>query len=120
MTISQKLFMILDKKHISQKNLADSIGVPASTVSAWKNNNSSPPIEKLIDISKVLDVPVEVMLDESEDFSADISISGQPVESQNIFGNDEIMDAYQNLSLKQKLRVQVYITELAEEDKYFI
>ena len=88
-----------------------------STVSAWKNNNSSPPIEKLIDISKVLDVPVEVMLDASEDFSADISISGQPVESQNIFGNDEIMDAYQNLSLKQKLRVQVYIMELAEEDK---
>ena len=81
MTISQKLFMILDKKHISQKSLADSIGVPASTVSARKNNNSSPPIEKLIDISKVLDVPVEVMLDESEDFSADISVLGQPLES---------------------------------------
>ena len=57
------------------------------------------------------------MLDESEDFSADISIFGQPVESQNIFGNDEIMDAYQNLSLKQKLRIQVYIMELAEEEK---
>ena len=81
MTISQKLFMILDKKHISQKSLADSIGVPASTVSAWKNNNSSPPIEKLIDISKVLDVPVDVMLVESEDFSADISVLGQPLES---------------------------------------
>ena len=117
MTISQKLFMILEKKHISQKNLADSIGVPASTVSAWKNNNSSPPIEKLIEISKVLDVPVDCILDESEDFSADISISGQPVESQNIFGNAQILEAYQNLSLKQKLRVQVYIMELAEEDK---
>ena len=117
MTISQKLFMILDKKHISQKNLADSIGVPASTVSAWKNNNSSPPIEKLIDISKVLDVPVEYILDESEDFSTDISVLGHQVESQNIFGNDQILEAYQNLSLKQKLRVQVYIMELAEEDK---
>ena len=93
MTISQKLFMILDKKHISQKNLADSIGVPASTVSAWKNNNSSPPIEKLIDISKVLDVPVEYILDESEDFSTDISVLGHQVESQNIFGNDQILEA---------------------------
>ena len=67
MTISQRLFMIMEKIHISQKSLAEIIGVPASTVSAWKNNNSSPPIEKLTEISKVLDVPVEYLLDESDD-----------------------------------------------------
>ena len=115
MTISQRLFMIMEKKHISQKSLAEIIGVPASTVSAWKNNNSSPPIEKLTEISKVLDVPVEYLLDESDDLP-DVRLSkGTVVETQNIFDNEQVLEAYQGLSLKQKLRVQLYILELADE-----
>ena len=117
MTISQKIFMVLEKKRISQKQLAEMISVPASTVSAWKNNNSSPPIEKLTEISKALDVPVDCLLDES-DTIPDVRLSnGTAIESQNIFGDEQILNAYQELSLKQKLRVQLYILELADEEK---
>ena len=116
MTISQRLFMIMEERHISQKYLAEIIGVPASTVSAWKNNNSSPPIEKLTEISKALDVPVSALLDESDSLP-DVRLSdGTVVESQNIFENEQVLKAYQGLSLKQKLRAQLYILELADEE----
>lgn len=108
MTIQQRLFDLLKEKHISQVELARNTGIPTSTISSWKSNKSDPPIDKLSDIADFLGVSVNYLLGKSEEMQ-DLELSDI-----NFFNNELVTQSYLGLSEKQKLRVQVYILELAE------
>lgn len=66
MTISQRIFSIMEQKNIKPSFIADSLGINRSVVSAWKNRNSSPPAELIMQICKLLGVSVEFLLTGTE------------------------------------------------------
>lgn len=50
-------------KNITQRIIADAIGVRQSTVAMWERGSSKPQTKNLIAISKCLEVSVEELLD---------------------------------------------------------
>lgn len=62
MTITERLFVTLAQKKITQKDFAKQIGVNEKTVSAWKKNNSLPPLDKISNISDCLDVSIDYLI----------------------------------------------------------
>ncbi len=62
MTITERIFVLLSQKDIKQKQFAELINVNEKTVSAWKKNNSLPPLNKISNISDVLGVSIDFLL----------------------------------------------------------
>lgn len=53
---------VLAEKAITNKALAEKLGVAPETVSRWCTNDIQPPVETLHDIAKVLDVDIRELL----------------------------------------------------------
>lgn len=47
------------KKNMTQKDMAKSLGVDEKAVIEWENAQSSPDVETLVKISEIFKVPVE-------------------------------------------------------------
>lgn len=62
MTISQRIFSILESKHLSQKDLAKYAGLSPAAISGWKSKNTSPSADKLVKISEFLGVSTYYLL----------------------------------------------------------
>ncbi|MBD5144276.1 MAG: helix-turn-helix domain-containing protein [Oscillospiraceae bacterium] len=76
MTITERIFVVLAQKKMSQKEFAKRIEVNEKTVSAWKKNNSLPPVDKIYEISDCLGVTTDYLLTGEEKNTAfDISHS---------------------------------------------
>lgn len=48
MTISERIFDILDKKGMSQKEFSLATGIPQSTISDWRKKNTNPASDKIL------------------------------------------------------------------------
>ncbi len=70
--IGQKLNEILAKRGVLQKELAEHIGVPANTISYYLSGERSPDLEKLIEISKFLNISTDYLLGLSDEINIDI------------------------------------------------
>ena len=57
-----RLKVVLAEKNISNKELAEKIGVGQVTMSKWVTNNSQPNLEMLIKISKALEVSLDCLV----------------------------------------------------------
>lgn len=55
----------MEKRNISNKQLADAIGVSPGNVSDWKSGRSKPSAEVLVKIAKFLNVSVDYLLGNS-------------------------------------------------------
>lgn len=133
MTIQQRIFKIMREKGITQNDLAQATGIPASTVSAWKIRNSCPPADKIHSIAKCLKVSAYDLLgiNESDDVppsgviaECTVEMQSDPVlrsELQNSgrlpFNNQAVIDAYNSLTERAKLEVQIYILDKASEER---
>lgn len=60
------LFVVMNEKGISQKQLAEFIGASTGNVSDWKSGKSAPTIEKLPLIAEYLDVSLDYLLGRAE------------------------------------------------------
>lgn len=76
MTITERIFVLLSQKDIKQKQFAELINVNEKTVSAWKKNNSLPPLNKISNISDVLGVSIDFLLTGKEKHQIMIPIYG--------------------------------------------
>ena len=56
MILSEKIFDILDKKHISRKQFAEETGIAQSTISDWKRKKTNPAADKLVAICDALQI----------------------------------------------------------------
>ncbi|MFR5709191.1 helix-turn-helix domain-containing protein [Faecalitalea cylindroides] len=52
-------------KHMTQRELADILSISDKTISKWETGLSVPDSEMLISLSKVLDIPVNVLLEQN-------------------------------------------------------
>ena len=111
MTIIQTIFDIMKRNNISQKQLSEYTGISNSAISAWKHKNAYPSSDKLPLIAECLGVSISELFESDEN-----SNKVKYIETQNqIFSNDLVRKTYMKLTEKEKLKVQVYILDLAEQ-----
>lgn len=116
MTITERLFSILAKKGLSQKELGLYIGANEKTVSAWKKNNSLPPSDKLSDISDFLGISLELLvtgqekcsspeLTENEQRMLQVFKNLTPTQQGELIGRASIMSEQNEAEVVKKDRV---------------
>ena len=62
MIISERIFKILEAKHMSQNAFAKKVGLAGSTISDWKTKKTNPSADKIMDICNALEVTPEQLL----------------------------------------------------------
>ena len=103
MTINERMFKIMEEKHVKPINLANTLGISKSVVSTWKSRGTNPPIEYVERICELLDVNIEYF------------ITGK--EENNIYTEAEkkMIKNYRKLSEKKKGMVEGYIQGLKDQ-----
>ena len=62
MTISERIFELLEQRGMSQKEFSEKTGIAQSSISDWKRKKTNPVSEKILIICNVLDVtPYELL-----------------------------------------------------------
>ena len=56
MTISEKIFALLEQKQLSQKEFSEKTEISQSTISDWKRKRTNPSSDKILKICEVLQV----------------------------------------------------------------
>lgn len=67
--ITSRIYLLLERKKISQSELARTLGIRQSTVSGWKQKFNEPEAELLEPISKALNVSLEWLITGTETLS---------------------------------------------------
>lgn len=62
MTISERMFFILDRKNLKSVDLANLLDVGTGQISTWKKRNTDPPAKYIPLICEFLDVSYEYLL----------------------------------------------------------
>ena len=86
MTISEKIFALLEQKELSQKEFSEKTEISQSTISDWKRKRTNPSSDKILKICEVLQVsPYELLAE-------DDSVCHETAADHNIvLNNDEII-----------------------------
>ena len=67
MTLDKKLTRLRKKAGLSQAEVSEELDVSRQAVTKWETGTSRPSIENLQSLSRLYNVPLEYLLDESED-----------------------------------------------------
>ena len=71
--ITSRIYLLLERKKISQSELARTLGIRQSTVSGWKQKYNEPEAELLEPISKALNVSLQWLITGEETISNPIT-----------------------------------------------
>lgn len=113
MTISEKIFDILDTRGMSQKDFSLATGIPQSTISDWRKKNTNPSSDKILAICDALDVtPYELLSNVKEEGTRANKVGYRIV----VEGTEEdaLIAAYEHLDTKTRARLLGYIEALKE------
>lgn len=113
MTISEKIFEILDTKGISQRAFSVATGIPQSTISDWRKKKTNPASDKILVICDFLEVsPYQLLSNIKEDSSRATKMSYRII----VEGTDEdqLIEAYEKLDTKARARLLGYIEALKD------
>lgn len=67
MTLEKKLARLRKREGLSQAEVSEELDVSRQAVTKWETGTSRPSIENLQSLSRLYNVPLEYLLDESED-----------------------------------------------------
>ncbi len=62
MTIGQKIFFLLEERHMTQKEFSLRTGISTTTISDWRKKNTNPGSDKIMAICAALEVTPEYLL----------------------------------------------------------
>ena len=137
MTVTQRIFEIAKEQRISLTQLSKDTGIPIPTLSSWKQRNTCPPSDKLTAIADALNVPVSKLLEHTQggndnsvtivseaisNTSSSVQVGGMsqtimnvqiPKEGSDFFNNAAVTKAYEGLTEREKLSVQMFILDTA-------
>ena len=108
MTISERLFFIMQEKNISMPELSRMTGISRHTIYDWQKKNTNPGADKIMVICEALRVrPDELLVGNNRDTTLEYNhdLSGNDIDKQ-------IMNECQNLSNAQKKRLLAYMSML--------
>lgn len=111
MIISEKIFLLIAKKKMSQKDFSARTGISQSTISDWKRKKTNPSADKIMKICEVLQVtPYELLaegnMDEDGNFT-DYNVAANKEEN-------ELLETFRELDEGKKERVLGYLDALKE------
>lgn len=119
MTISERIFKILEEKHMSQSEFARKVGLPNSTVSDWKRKKTNPSIDKAMSICEVLGITPEQLLtgkDIDDDYYTS-SKNDRTKENHRIIVTStdiDILNDFHSMKAAQRKRLLKYISALKQ------
>ena len=111
MTISERLFQIMEERKMTQAELSRQTGISVQTISDWRHKKTNPGADKIMIICEVLQIDPKTLLtgdgrDEREvRYSMEECLPSQ-VEEELIYG-------YREFSEEKKRRLLAYMNMLA-------
>ena len=88
MNFGDKLTRIRKRNGLSQEELGDKLNVTRQTISKWELGQSKPDTDKLMEISKLLNVDFNLLIDDS--LSLDNNINNNTNNTSNVIIEDEV------------------------------
>lgn len=116
MTVSQRVFAILEEKKMTQKEFSERTGIPQSTVSDWRKKNTNPASDKILIICETLGLtPYELLSGVKEEGSRSKTAKYVVVPD----GTEEgtVLELFSQLDLNQRERLLGYLEALIEKNK---
>lgn len=110
MLISERIFLLMDKNGLSQKEFSEQTGISQSTISDWKRKKTNPSADKILKICEVLHVtPNELLAEETvhDDGRMDYVFALNKEE-------EVVLESFRSLESRQKERLLGYMTALKE------
>lgn len=104
MTINERMFKLMEEKHIKPSNLANVLEISKSVVSTWKSRGTNPPIEYVERICELLEVNIEYF------------ITGKRGNDTYTEAEKKMLINYRKLSEKKKGMVEGYIQGLKDQN----
>ncbi|MBR5356175.1 MAG: helix-turn-helix transcriptional regulator [Lachnospiraceae bacterium] len=108
MTISERIFKIMDERGMSQIEFSRKTGIAQSTISDWKRKKTNPAADKILTICQVLNVSANVVL---QDTAKMTKAPGYRVVSEGTTDYDLLIEV-DSLNSSQKERLKGYISAL--------
>ncbi len=112
MTISERIFMLIESENITQSEFCRRVGLRQSTVSDWKRKNHTPSSDKIMDICVALNVSPEQLLTGKGIDSVDDS-----VDYQLDYQGKQLILEYEGLNDDARKRLLAYAKKLSELSK---
>ena len=75
MNFSEKLFDLRKQKGLSQEDLADKLDVSRQTISKWETGQTTPEMEKLIEMSKLFEITIDELVGNEREIKEEKSSS---------------------------------------------
>ena len=108
MIISERIFELLDRNNMTQKEFSEQTGISQSTISDWKRKKTNPSADKILKICDVLHVtPYELLAESTVDARDEIDYVFALNENEEI-----VLECYRNLGNRQKERLLGYMAAL--------
>ena len=114
MTISQKIFKLLELEKLSQKDFSEKTGIPQSTISDWRKKNTNPASDKILIICEVLKVtPYELLSGVEEEGSRSRKQKCKIIAETS--EENLLLKMYDKLDRDQRNRLLGYLEALSEK-----
>lgn len=111
MTISDRIFELLDEKGMTQKDFSNATNIPQSTISDWRKKSTNPSSDKIMIICNVLEVSPYYLL-------SGVEVSGSREDKLDYMmiskdSEDALMlEMFHNLDYKSRQRMLGYMQAL--------
>ena len=113
MTISEKIFNLLEDLDMSQKEFSERTGIAQSTISDWQRKKTNPVSEKILIICEVLGVTPYELLSETEGTGKRSNESEIVILEKNSEAG-KVMTEYLGMDEKKQQRLLGYMRALKE------
>ena len=113
MTISERIFMIMKEKKMTQMEFAKRVGIANSTVSEWKKRKTNPSADKIMDICEVLEITPDQLLTGK---GIDDVNGAESIQSENVItpADLRIIKDYHGMKEAQQKRLLAYVEALKQ------
>ena len=118
MTVGEKIFYLLKKKGMTQKEFSDKTGIATTTISDWKKKNTNPGSDKIMTICAALDIKPEILLSGVQEDS----VRGSKVDYMILAKDSEernLIEIYNSMNTLDKTHLMEYAKSLARKTKSF-
>ena len=109
MIISERVFMLLEERGMSQKEFSEKTGISQSTISDWKRKKTNPASDKIMLICDVLNVtPYELLSGIENEKYTELDYVVVDKDS----GDYTFLEAFRKADQKEKNRIMGYMEAL--------
>jgi transcriptional regulator with XRE-family HTH domain len=111
MTISERLFRIMEEKNISMSDLSRLTGISRHTIFDWHKKNTNPGSDKIMGICRALEItPEQLLTGEGIDDVTEF----EPVTDRTYVDRTEakLLEDYHGMQEEQKKRLLAYVEAL--------